>query len=182
MEAALVITKMEQSGITLTVKEGKLVLDADTPLTDKQRDYIRQHKAELIEAAQASHASTARQRLELFANEFSHPLADLLDWYQSPDDMETLGSISMDETRKAVSFYVKNLDINRYEGYVPIGYRPGKPTEKTWVMCINCQHFTPDDITGGGGAGIGECAEGVVASPPCYPKAQRHCAGYQALT
>ena len=130
----------------------------------------------------ADPVQTARSHLEMLAKELDHPLPDLLDWYQSPHDMETLGSISMDETRKAVTFYVKNLDINRYEGYVPIGYRPGEPAEKTWVMCINCRHFTPDSITGGGGAGIGDCAEGVSANPPCYPKAQRHCAEYQSLS
>ena len=54
----------------------------------------------------------AKARLSVLAKELDHPLEDLLDWYQEPDDMRTLGSISMDETRKAVAYYVKDLDIS----------------------------------------------------------------------
>ena len=51
----------------------------------------------------------AKARLSMLAKELDHPLENLLDWYKSLHDMETLGSISMDDTRRYVTEYVKYL-------------------------------------------------------------------------
>ena len=179
MGAESIIATLAARGVKLSVSDGKLDVHLSNPLSDELRDYLKLHKVDLVETIQKNIINTAHQRLSMLAKELDHPLADLLDWYQKPDDMITLGTITMDEARNCAAYYCRDLDLCRYEGYVPIGYVPPTPTANTWVKCMDCQHFTPGTI---GAGGIGDCAQDNSPKPPCYPKAQRHCDDYQPIT
>jgi len=73
--------------------------------------------AELISKRTTTPESTetlARRRLEALAQEFNHPVADLLDWYKS--DLQDLGEFPMERARWIVKEYIANLE----------SYRPNK--------------------------------------------------------
>ena len=44
----MLVEKLKSQGVILSVNGDKLVVDTAEPLTDKQRDYLRSHKAELM--------------------------------------------------------------------------------------------------------------------------------------
>jgi hypothetical protein len=48
------LTKIRQAGFTLAVSEGKLLVTPAKKLTDQQREFIKQHKAQIIAELKAA--------------------------------------------------------------------------------------------------------------------------------
>ncbi len=54
MDTVAVLTRIKASGLTLRASGDRLVVDSTNPLTEQQRQFIRQHKASILKALAAT--------------------------------------------------------------------------------------------------------------------------------
>lgn len=66
MNSIEIVRRMERAGVTIKLHEGKLQVCADTPLTDPQRSFIQEHKAELVHYLQAMADPNVQEMLTFF--------------------------------------------------------------------------------------------------------------------
>lgn len=122
------LANLESKGVRLAVNNCKLVVVTDTPLTDEQRQYIRDHKPQLLDELRKRDPIT---RLRKLAGKYRLDPDRVLEWYRHDTDLIS----TMDETAldALVRDYASNQDTftgkSPYETYqlwfYKIGSQPG---------------------------------------------------------
>jgi len=108
-----VVEKLRASGIQVTPKGDNIVLAGNThTLTDEQLQWIKQHKAQILEGLKAIQRHALARRLAPMAKQHHIPLDDLLIWYCH--DLEDMGEMSDCALNSLVADYATHYE--RYTG------------------------------------------------------------------
>ncbi len=154
------LAKIESAGFNVSLVGGNLAVSPASNLTQPQKEFLRSHKAEIIQELKAVTLSEAdRQKILLYLDSIGETDQALID--------ELLDRCRTD--RGALAWVIGWADrtaVNR---------QPGKAVSKP-NTCRNCSHFKSFNAHGGG-AGI--CGAGVWSAGICRWADTCHpCGGY----
>lgn len=91
----MLVEELKSQGVLLAVNGGKLVVDTVAPLSDKQRDYLRSHKAKLMAELKGccmwsyrlDPDSPGRTRMGLMTDDIEDARRQLTEIYGRPVEM-----------------------------------------------------------------------------------------------
>jgi len=104
----MLIEKMLSRGIEFVLSGEELIVASDMPLTDEQRDFIRQHKHQIMAELKASNESGPANRLHALAPKYRLDPDELVNWYRN--DLDMIGGMDDNTLDALVRDYAANRD------------------------------------------------------------------------
>jgi len=158
------LAKIKQAGFSITLDGDALVISPASALTQNQREFLKQHKAEIINELRKVEpkplSPAHRKKLLDYMAAIEETDQELIDEYLNVCANEP------DKLAWALSWADKVL------------VKQNQP-EQPLVTCRSCQHFQCYNAHGGG---AGACSAGVMPYGACHWSETAHdCSKYRAL-
>ena len=137
------LKKIEDAGFNLSIYDGKLKVVPFSKLTKQQREFLKQHKAEIIEVLQFGQDKLPAMKFAVLETQIIRALR------LRGDDAENIREVIND----CRNDYDKTSWPELYDYYEEIEQKYTLPEDD---KCSNCQNWTKDHI--GDGSGLGKCS------------------------
>jgi hypothetical protein len=114
----MMVERLGAKGVRLGLDGDGLQVETDAPLTDEQRTFLREHKAELVAELKAE------QALEAVIRKL---VAEATQWYT--DDAEDIAAMNLDGVEVAVRDYLARREY--YQRGIAEERQPGEQLKNT---------------------------------------------------